>query len=170
MTAKDPVNYAIDSRYLFGELFGLVPVDRATENYGLLLAGSQYLTVDKGAKRHDGLPVGMGVFFRLGWTPEDRNLFDQFYRVGIGGTGGLFGRVNDKWGVGWAGSRVSGDFRRDARLVGLEFDGWEHGFEAFYTVALTPAVGLSFNAQYIDGAVASMDDPVLLGTRLQMDF
>jgi len=145
-------------------------VDEASENYGLLVAGSQYLTVDTGAKRHDGLPVGMGVFFRAGWTPEDRNVFYQFYSVGIGGTGGAFGRVNDRWGAGWAGSRVSDDFRRDARLLGQDVDSWEHGFEAFYNVALTPAAGLSFNIQYIDGPSESLDAPVLLGTRLQLDF
>ena len=43
-------------------------------------------------------------------------------------------------------------------------------FEAFYNVALTPAAGLSFNAQFIDGADESLDDSVLLGMRLQIDF
>ena len=170
ITMKDVPNYDVDARYLLGEVLGRVPVDQASENYGLLVTGSQYFTVDKGAKRHDGRPVGIGVFFRLGWTPEDRNVFYQFYSIGIGGTGGPCGRVNDSWGVGWAGSRVSGDFRRDTNLLGLNFDSWEHGIEAFYTVALTPAAGLSFNVQYIDGADASVDESVLLGTRLQMDF
>ena len=145
-------------------------MDEASENYGVLLTGSQYFTVNKNAKRHDGQPVGLGAFFRTGWVPEDRNVLYQFYSVGIGGTGGPFGRVNDKWGVGWAGSRVSGDFRRDASLLGLDFGGFEHGYEAFYNIALTPAMGLSFNAQYIDGADESLDDSVLLGTRLQIDF
>ncbi len=170
MTAKDPVNFEVSERYLLGELVGLVPVADVSENYGMLVTGSQYLTVDKGAKRHDGLPVGMGFFFRAGWTPEDRNLFYEFYSLGIGGMGGPFGRVNDKWGVGWAGSRLSGDFRGDAELLGLDFESYEHGFEAFYNLELTPAVGLSFNLQYIDGPVESVDDPVLLGTRLQFDF
>ena len=65
---------------------------------------------------------------------------------------------------------MSGDFRRDADFLGLDLGGWEHGVEAFYNVAFTPAMGLSFNVQYMNGPNVTVDDSVLLGMRLQLDF
>ena len=49
-------------------------------------------------------------------------------------------------------------------------DGFEHGVEEFYNVALTPAMHLSVHAQYVDTADPTADEAVVLATRLQMDF
>ena len=47
---------------------------------------------------------------------------------------------------------------------------WEHAFEVFYNVALTPAVNLSLNGQSIRPANKSADTAYTLGARLQLDF
>ena len=168
--SKDPVAFDIDERYLLGEITGRVPVARKAGNYALTLGGTQYLWVDKDARRSDGQPVGVGPFVRFGIAPQGRNVIDQFYSVGVGGNGGPFGRVNDNWGVGWAGTHISGDFRQDAAALGFAVDSFEHAVEAYYNVALTPAVHTSFHVQYVNSANPAKDDAVVLALRLQLDF
>ena len=117
--------------------------------------------------RHHTPPLGVGVFARAGWAPEDRNAIDQFYSFGFGGYGMLIpGRNDDNWGIGWAGSHISDDLRQ---LTGTNRT-WEHAFEVFYNVALTPAVNLSLNGQSIRPANKSADTAYTLGARLQLDF
>jgi len=168
-TTKDATNFDVDERYLTKEIIGQVPVAQKGGNYAATLTASQYLWVDPNARRSDGLPVGIGPFFRFGIAPSDRNLLDRFYSVGVGGNGGLFGRINDNWGIGWAGTHFSGDFRRDAAALGIGLDSFENAVEAFYNFALTPAVGLSVDLQSIDSAVPGKKS-LVIGTRLQVDL
>ena len=122
-------------------------------------------------RRKDLPPVGIGIFGRAGWAPEDRNVIDQFYSIGIGGFGMLIpGRDHDQWGVGWARTHISDDLRDDTALLGVALDSFEHAVEAYYSFQLTPAVALTFNAQVIDSTVDSVDTAYTLGTRLQIDF
>jgi carbohydrate-selective porin OprB len=182
-TTKDAVNFAVSDRYLLGEIIGVLPVSTEDDNYGFVFTGSQYLWVKQGAqrKRSDPIglgtarrdnsnPVGIGLTARFGITPGGRNVIDQFYSVGIGGWGGLPGRDDDNWGVGWAGSHISDDFRDDAGALGFDLDDFEHGVEAFYNVALTPAMHLSGHVQWIDPTNPDTDDVVVLSLRLQLDF
>jgi carbohydrate-selective porin OprB len=176
-STKEFTNFDIDLRTLIGEVIGLVPIDKKDGNYTALLNFDQYLwTRDAGAAPADapsrkGLaPVGVGVFFRAGWQPEDRNVIDQFYSLGVGGYGGFPGRDRDQWGVGWSGTHISSDVRRDLSLLGREANTFEHGFEAFYNYALTPAAHVSLNLQFIDSASAAIDTATVIGTRLQLDF
>ena len=167
---KPTTNFDISERFLIEELIGVVPVSERPNNYALALGASQYVWVDKNAKRWDGLPVGFGPFARFGIVPEGRNVIDQFYSLGIGGNGGPFGRVNDNWGIGWAGTHLSSSLRDDLALLGVQLDSFEHGFEAFYNVAFTPAVRTSLNAQYVNSANPAKDDSFVIGSRLQIDF
>jgi carbohydrate-selective porin OprB len=182
-TSKDFPNYAVSERYLLGEILGLLPTSTEEGNYAFIFTGSQYLWVKKGAqrKRSDPInyatarrdnmnPVGFGLVVRFGIVPSDRNVIDQFYSVGIGGWGGIPGRDDDNWGVGWAGAHISGDFREDTSALGFELEDFEHGVEAFYNFALTPAMHLSVHAQYVHPIEPTKDDIVTLGTRLQLDF
>ena len=117
--------------------------------------------------RHVLPPVGVGLFGRAGWEPEDRNTIDQFYSFGIGGFGMLIpGRDEDNWGIGWAGSHISDDLRD----LGPNLRSWEHAVEAFYNFALTPAAHLSLNSQVISPANENRDTAFTIGTRLQLDF
>jgi len=169
-STKNIVAFDVDPRYLIGEIIGVVPVATKNDNYAVAIGGSQYLRVDKTAHRSDGQPVGIGLFFRMGVAPKDRNVIDQFYSFGVGGNGGFFGRVDDNWGVGWAGSHLSGDLRSNAGALGFDVNSFEHGIEAYYNVAVTPAARLSFHVQWIDSANGGRDDAVVLATRLQVDF
>jgi len=169
-TSKNAAAFDIDERYLLGEILGLVPVAEKNGNYAATFGASQYLWVDPNARRSDRKPVGVGPFFRAGWAPKDRNVIDQFYSVGLGGYGGLFGRINDNWGIGWAGTHFSGDLRGLATGLGKKVDAFENAVEVFYNVALTPAVRIALDLQYIDSANPARDNAVVLGTRLQLDL
>jgi carbohydrate-selective porin OprB len=176
-STKDLVNFDVDNRHLIGEVIGRVPVSKKTDNYAVMLNIGQYLwTRDadhapSGAPSRKGLPpVGFGLFFRAGWEPQDRNVIDQFYSFGIGGYGGLPGRDRDQWGVGWAGSHISGDLRNDLSVLGRRANAFENAFEAFYNFAVTPAVHVSLDLQVIKSASAAVDTAVVIGTRLQLDF
>ena len=167
---KDLTNFDVDSGYLVGELIGAVPPAEKTDNYAFTFAASQYLWVNESTERWDGRPAGIGSFFRYGAAPEDRNLIDGFYSLGLSGTIGPFGRSNDSWGIGWAGTHISSDFRRDAGVLGVDTDSMEHSYEAYYSVALTPAIAASAHIQHVDPANSSADDLTVFAARLQIDF
>jgi porin len=171
-TSKDATNFQISDRHLIGEAVGAVPVDKKNDNYAVMLNFDQYLWVkderaDTSAERHRDAPIGVGVFARAGWAPEDRNVIDQFYSFGIGGVGMLIpGRDNDNWGIGWSGTHISSDLR-DFPVGQRSF---EHAVEVFYNFWLMPAAHLSVNSQAIRPADKSADTAYTLGARLQLDF
>jgi carbohydrate-selective porin OprB len=176
-STKELVDFNIDNRQLIGEVIGLVPVSRKTGNYGVMVSFDQYFwTRDAGQAlanepSRKGLPpVGVGLFARAGWEPQDRNVIDQFYSFGIGGYGGLPGRDRDQWGLGWAGTHISGDLRRALSTLGKQANEFEHAYEAYYNFAVTPATRISLNIEVIDSAAPSVDTAVVMGTRLQFDF
>lgn len=169
-TTKNTTSFDVDKRYLLGEILGAVPVAQKDGNYALAFSASQYLWVDGAARRSDGKPVGIGPFFRFGLAPKDRNVIDQFYSLGVGGYGGLFGRSNDNWGVGWARTHFSSDLRGLVEGLGARVDASEDVVEAFYNIAITPAVRIALDLQYINSANPARDNATVLGTRLQLDF
>lgn len=176
-STKDLVDFNVDNRQLIGEIIGLVPVSKKHDNYCIMANIGQYLwTRDAGQSSTDapsrkGLPpVGVGLFGRVGWEPQDRNVIDQFYSFGVGGYGGFPGRDRDQWGVGWAGTHISGDLRDALRVLGRRPNEFEHAIEAFYNFAVTPATHLSLDLEVIKSAAASVDTAVVLGTRFQVDF
>jgi porin len=176
-SSKDIPNFNLSSRYLLGEIFGVVPVSEKSYNYGFMASFDQYLWVrpeeaarDRAPARKGLPPVGVGLYFRAGWEPQDRNVIDQFYSFGIGGYGGLPGRDRDQWGLGWAGTHISQDVRTDLSVLGKRANEFEHAFEVFYNFAVTPATHVTLDLQVIKSAVADMDTAVVLGTRIQFDF
>ena len=173
-STKDVPDFDIDPRHLIGEIIGAVPVAKKSENYAFLVNFDQYLWVKEGANdagRSKLPPVGIGIFGRAGWAPKDRNVIDQFYSLGVGGYGMLIpGRDNDRWGLGWAGTHISSDLRDDVGVLTIDLDAFEHAFEAFYNIELTPAVHLTLNAQVIDSTASWIDTATTIGSRLQVDF
>jgi len=171
---KDVRDFAVDQRLLIGQLIGRVPAVSKSGNYTVLLNFDQYLWVKGGSPiaRRKGLPpVGIGIFGRAGWAPQDRNIIDQFYSFGIGGYGMLIpGRDYDQWGLGWGGTHISSDLRDILSSLRRDVQAWEHGFEAFYNFQLIPAAHLTLNAQLINTPVGSRDIACTLGARLQIDF
>lgn len=182
-STKDIASFDISERQLIGEIIGLLPEDEKSENYAVIGNFAQYLWVEDGSAaaynrriqntsfsgitHHNDPPVGIGLFGRAGWAPDDRNAIDQFYSFGIGGFGMLIpGRDDDQWGVGWAGSHISDDLRE----LDSSLRSWEHALEIFYNFALTPAVHLTLDSQTIRPASKSYDTAQAFGARLQVDF
>jgi carbohydrate-selective porin OprB len=167
---RERKSFDISRERLFGQLIGAVAIDEKSSNYTLIGNFSQYLWVKEGSEgltRHNLTPRGIGIFGRFGWHPEDRNVIDAFYSFGIRGTGvSIPGRNDDEWGIGWAGSHISGDLRD----LTDELRSWEHAFEVYYNFMLTPAMHLSANSQVIRPAVEDNDTALTLGLRLQLDF
>ncbi len=95
---KDVTSFSVDERYFLSEITGQGPVIEKSDNYAMTIGGTQYLWVDETAQRSDGLPVGYGPFFRAGIAPDDRNLIDGFFSIGVGVNGGFGDRHDDNWG------------------------------------------------------------------------
>lgn len=176
-TDKDLPNFDISPSQLIGELGGSLPIAEKSENYTALLNFDQYVWVEdddlatRGVALRHLPPRGVGVFGRAGWAPEDRNVIDQFYSVGIGGCGTpIPGRRYDNWGMGWSGTLISDDLRDDAGLLQIDLNGMEQAVEVFYDFELTRAVHLTLDTQVIDPAVRALDTAVVIGVRLQVDF
>ncbi len=171
---KDVTEYDIDPRHLIGEITGAIPIEKKSNNSAVLVNFDQYLW-SKGTAQVEGRqklpPVGIGIFGRAGWAPNDRNVIDQFYSFGIGGYGMVIPtRNNDQWGVGWSGTHLSSALRADASILEVDLDGFEHAFEAFYNFEVTPATHLTFNLQVVNSVAASVDTATTFGTRFQFDF
>jgi len=176
---EDFPSYAIGDRLsVLGELVGAVPIKEKTDNYATIITADQYVYV-KDKQRM----IGWGPFFRFGWAPKNRNAIDQFYSLGIGGRGLLIpGRDLDFWGVGWGGTHISSDLRRDLQDLGLKKPrSFEHAIEAFYNIELTGWAHLTLDMQFIVNPIGarivsttdSVDDQdfaFVLGSRLQIDF
>ncbi len=180
---KERASFDISRERLFAQRIGAVPIDEKSTNYTVIGNFAQYLWVkegsadaynrrmeanpDEGLTRHNQPPAGIGIFSRFGWHPEDRNVIDAFYSFGLRGNGVSFpGRNDDEWGIGWAGSHISGDLRDNIDRL----RDWEHAFEGYYNYMLTPAMRLSVNTQAIRPADEELDTAYTLGLRLQCDF
>jgi porin len=178
-TNKETASYAISNRLeLAEELVGIKTRKTYSDNYISIGTFDQYLHV-KDKERM----IGWGLFARYGWAPKDRNVIDQFYSFGLGGRGCLIpGRDLDFWGLGWAGTHISGDLRKDLSFLNIDVKKYEHVIEGFYNIAVTPAAHLTLDAQYIINpviaqirndtgrSVDSDDHAFVLGARLQLDF
>lgn len=177
---KEPLSFAIDPRHLLAEIIGLVEPERKNNNYGVMVNFDQYLwttsgetTVDKMGKtihidKRQGLPpLGVGIFARAGWTPQDRNVIDQYYSFGIGGYGLPFAnRPLDNWGIGYGYTHISTDLRRLLRPLHLKTQ--EHGAEVFYNYAIIPSVHLTINGQAIRSPLRTRKTAYAGGGRLRV--
>ncbi len=173
-TSSELPNFAIDSKQAVETILGQVPIEQVDGNYGVYFSGSQYVqTWDsghrEGCKYAPSRPLGWGVFWRYGVTPQDRNVISQYASFGIGGYGGPFGRIYDNWGVGWSGSYMSPDLRNAAELI-EDVQPWEHNVEAYYNYRITPSTHLSFHVLTSDPAIRRIESPASLGMRLQIDL
>ncbi len=122
---------------------------------------------------------GIGVFFRFGASDGEVNPIKYHYNAGIGGKGVIPGRPRDTFGVGWSRIELSEDLFRLLREQ-LDF-GLKHEdvFEAWYNVAITPAVSATLDVQVVRsgldrfveaGRLQRMDTSVVGGLRLYVRF
>lgn len=160
----------IGSRLVFRPGEGFV-IPTAGETWALYWSAWQYLRVqdpgDAPINLLDGMPdhQGLGLFARAGVADHDTNPVEWSASAGIGGRG-AFGRPRDTYGAGYFYSSFQST--RFTGFLGVADHG--HGFEAYYSLALTPATFLTLDAQVIDSPLAGTDPAVILGARLRLVF
>jgi len=171
---KPLTSYELDARHIIGKNIREIKIPKKCDNYALLLNFDQYVWIHPDNKyvtcRNHRPPVGILLFGRAGWEPKDRNVIDQFYSIGIGSYGGFRDRYYDQWGVGYAATHISLNLRRDLQKQNVTFTNFEHAFEFFYNIELTPALHLSFHSKIIRPPLQIHDAVFVIGARLQADF
>ena len=111
---------------------------------------------------------GVGLFFRFGYTPEDRNPWNIAVSGGLGARGVIPGRPYDRMGFGVYGLIGSGDLE-DLAIIGDRVTD-EVGIEAFYNFAITPWLQVSADIQWLAPGIASNKNAVVMGTRIFTQF
>jgi porin len=86
--------------------------------------------------------------------------------AGVGGQGILPGRDDDLFGVGY--SYINFQTGRILAAAGVEDN--TQAFEAFYSIALTPAVALTLDLQLVSPFQPNTSTAVVLGMRLTVNF
>ena len=148
---------------------------RGSTNTTSWIAGGsfwQYLSVKE---THEG-PVdltngvpdlqGWGIFGSLTFADNKTNPWKTSVNVGIGGRGVIPNRPNDLFGIGYFYNGYEEALLQDA--ADLEDQG--QGMEAFYNLAITEAIRLSGNVQYVSSVYPDVDDSVYVAGRLQLLF
>jgi porin len=112
---------------------------------------------------------GWGPFGRAGIADADTSPIDAFLSVGVGGSvpGGM--RRDDTFGIGWywasASPRIGAQITSQFGPVG---DG--QGIELFYNYALTPAIRITPDVQYVVPSLRSADPALIAGVRALVSF
>ena len=122
-----------------------------------------------GAQDFANNPPGIGLFYRFGYMPKDRNSFNMTMSGGLGARGIIPGRPNDRMGIGVYAMFASNDFK-DASLLLNELLEDEVGFEGYYNLAITPWLQISADVQYIDQGITTSEDAWVVGSRLNLRF
>lgn len=169
-TTRNPL--ALDNEFFFRDVILGIPFGTADDNWTVGINLDQYLYMPEGGDRatmhtadFDANPEGLGVFFRFGYTPEDRNPFNTFLSGGFGGRGVVPGRPDDRYGLGFYAALASDELRNVPILRRLDT---EWGMELFYNVALTPWLQFTPDLQYIRSGLPGVHDSVVLSFRVQI--
>jgi porin len=181
-TNKDAL--ALDNpRFVPGIIEGDVPKKKG--NWMLAIVGEQYLWTPDGAHvskadggRKEDFDVGtaffgvnqpgVGLFYRIAFTPDSRNLWNIGVSGGIGARGVINGRPHDRMGIGMYWMKASSDLNKQPIIGGILNS--ETGFNAFYNFAIAPWLQLSADLQYISTGLETADNSWVLGTRLFVQF
>ena len=110
---------------------------------------------------------GVGLFARVGFADKDTNPIEWTASGGLGGRGLIPSRDNDTWGVGYVYSSVR---EAQRRLVARRFEDATQAFEAYYNIALTPAVGLTCDIQWQSSLFQLVNDATIVGFRFDVRF
>jgi porin len=109
---------------------------------------------------------GLGLFTRIGFGDPNSNPVEWSLSAGVGARGLIPGRDSDTLGVAYYYTEVRSSEARS--FLGIPSS--TRGFEAYYNVALTPAMGLTFDVQWIDEGFIDEDAATILGCRLDIEF
>jgi porin len=119
---------------------------------------------------------GLGIFGRFGVSDGNPNPVHYFYSLGVGGKGVIPGRSLDSFGIGYYGITV-GNPTFTGLFADRSFLDDEAGFEAYYTIGITPWMKLTPDVQFVrpaqrrmvsGGGVKRVDTATVLGLRLQL--
>lgn len=162
-------------RYTFRPGQGIIAEPDKDTSWAMYASTWQYLFVEDADQVRDapldllnGVPdlQGIGLFARVGFADEDTNPLEFAFSVGLGGRGVIPGRDDDLFGVGY--------FNNEPQSLRLQqiadIPNNTQGFEAFYNVAITPAMGLTFDVQLVEPATNTLDTAMVLGLRLLVRF
>jgi porin len=145
-------------------------IEEKTDCWTIYYNFDQYLyEFKKGSGR------GIGVFGRFGISDGNPSIVHHFYSLGIGGKGVMESRPADRFGVGWyyadiANPTIAGPFKTRSFLRD------EQGFEAYYTIAMTPWALLTPDIQIVRPAQKErvsgedVETNTILALRLQLIF
>jgi porin len=148
-----------------------------TNNRGKPIAGNcaLYTVLDQLIWAAPGAAEGQGIgfFTRFAGAPEDRNLIDFYFDVGLIFTGMIPGRPDDALAIGYAYTGISDDvqaFNRDAgEPIGA---GYEALIEVAYTMKVLDGWTLQPDFQYIfpPSGGTEADDAQVVGFRNTLSF
>lgn len=131
-------NYRTGVWYQTGPAARIGQPGSVTGNYGFYIQAEQmvYREPETAAAGE-----GLGLFFQVGWAPEDRNAVNQYVGTGLTYTGLLPGRGRDTLGLGLGYSRLSGQNpgAADAILIHTEL---------YYSARISRAMHLQPDLQY----------------------
>ena len=160
-----------------------LPVNFHNDTVFVLSSFSQYLHLkeedpsDVAEKLKSGQPLrGIGVFNRLGYTPDTTGTLTRDASVALFARGLLDSRQYDSIGVGFYFNGVSPHFKNDIeQLTAGTRPKNEKGIEIFYDFAITPAIRLNPSYQHvwnplIAGVASRQNHADLFLARLNLAF
>lgn len=162
-------------RFTFRPGEGITPTPGKDYSWAMYLSMWQYLFVedpdavgDAPMDLANGRPdlQGVGIFARAGFADNETNPTEFAFSVGVGGRGIIPSRDDDLFGVGYFRNEVQTD--RVPDILGAQ--NYYQGLEAFYNIAITPAMGLTVNIEAIEPATDRLDTAVMLGMRILVRF
>ena len=112
---------------------------------------------------------GWGPFGRAGIADPNTSPIDAFLSFGVGGTVPGRNRRDDTFGVGWYWASASPEI---GSLITSQFGpvGDGQGIECFYNYALTPAVRITPDLQYVVPTLRLADPALIAGVRALVSF
>ncbi|MBN1919357.1 MAG: carbohydrate porin [Verrucomicrobia bacterium] len=141
---------------------GVVPGTKDT-SWGLYYQFDQFLWVVPGDESR-----GWGIFGQLSVSDGNPDPIEWFTHFGVSGVGNCGGRPRDRWGVGYFYAGLSDTLKRSLSSV-LDLRD-EQGFEAYYSIAMTPACHLTPDIQFVRAADGREDWTTILGLRVRLEF
>jgi porin len=112
---------------------------------------------------------GWGPFGRAGIADPNTSPIDAFLSFGFGGSAPFRSRRSDTFGVGWYWASASPEI---GTLITSQFGpvGDGQGIECFYNYALTPAVRITPDLQYIVPTLRLAEPALIAGVRALVSF
>lgn len=112
---------------------------------------------------------GWGPFGRAGIADEHTSPIDMFLSCGVGGNVPFAMRGDDTFGIGWYYASTSPQI---GTLITSQFGpiGDGQGIECFYNYAVTPAIRITPDVQYVVPALRSAEPAFIAGVRALVSF